>query len=100
MPAFPMLTKSCCNGFLCSPIKGAAMQDHQSVAQHYTHGGLLDAILKGVIALGKTSAAVNIDDIAPVDEFHIGGRKASVEFFDQLHFSSTHHVLDVGCGLG
>ncbi len=76
------------------------MPDHQTVAQHYTHGGLLDAIRKGVIALGKTPATVNVDDIAPVDEFHIGGRKASVEFFDQLHFSSSHHVLDVGCGLG
>ena len=76
------------------------MQDHQSVAQHYTHGGLLDAIRAGVTALGKTSDKINVDDLAPVDEFHIGGRKASVEFFDQLHFSSTHHVLDVGCGLG
>ncbi len=76
------------------------MQDQQSIAQHYTHGGLLDAIRAGVTALGKTSDKINVDDLAPVDEFHIGGRKASVEFFDQLHFSSTHHVLDVGCGLG
>lgn len=75
------------------------MQD-QSVRQHYTHGRLLDAIRAGVSALGKTSATVNVDDLAPVDEFHIGGRKASVEFFDQLHFSSVQNVLDVGCGLG
>jgi ubiquinone/menaquinone biosynthesis C-methylase UbiE len=76
------------------------MQDHPGVAQHYTHGGLLDAIRAGVAALGKTTDKINVDDLAPVDEFHIGGRKASVEFFGQLDFSATHHVLDVGCGLG
>ncbi|MEE8289362.1 MAG: methyltransferase domain-containing protein, partial [Nitrosomonadaceae bacterium] len=41
-----------------------------------------------------------IDDLAPVDEFHIGGRLATDHLLDQLNFSKPDHILDVGCGLG
>ena len=71
-----------------------------SVATHYTHGQLLDRILGGVEAIGKTPASVTVDDLAPVDEFHIGGRQASEEFISQLELSAENHVLDVGCGIG
>ena len=70
------------------------------VATHYTHGQLLDRILRGVEAIGKTPESVTVDDLAPVDEFHIGGRQASEEFIDQLELSVNNHVLDVGCGIG
>jgi len=70
------------------------------VAAHYTHGQLLDRILGGIRAIGKTPGTVTVDDLAPVDEFHIGGRQASEEFIDQLELSPDHHVLDVGCGIG
>lgn len=71
-----------------------------SVATHYTHGQLLERILGGVEAIGKTPASVTVDDLAPVDEFHIGGRQASEEFISQLELSAENHVLDVGCGIG
>jgi ubiquinone/menaquinone biosynthesis C-methylase UbiE len=71
-----------------------------SVATHYTHGQLLDRILSGVEAIGKTPESVTVDDLAPVDEFHIGGRQASEEFIVQLELSANNHVLDVGCGIG
>ena len=70
------------------------------VATHYTHGQLLDQILSGVEAIGKTPESVTVDDLAPVDEFHIGGRQASEEFIGQLGLSEDNHVLDVGCGIG
>ncbi len=76
------------------------MPDPQLVADHYTHGGLLEAIRDGIAKLGKTVANVGIDDLAPVDEFHIGGRVATRSFLDQLDIDAGHHVLDVGCGLG
>jgi SAM-dependent methyltransferase len=76
------------------------MPDEQSVANHYTHGGLLKAIGDGIAQLGKTIASINIDDLGPVDEFHIGGRVATQSFLDQLDIDASHHVLDVGCGLG
>ena len=70
------------------------------VSRHYTHGGLIEAIRAGIVSLGKAAGAVTVDDLAPVDEFHIGGWRASEEFLDQLGFSAQMHVLDVGCGLG
>lgn len=70
------------------------------VSKHYTHGGLVEAIRAGIVALGKAPDTVTVDDLAPVDEFHIGGRRASEEFLDQLGFSAQMHVLDIGCGLG
>jgi ubiquinone/menaquinone biosynthesis C-methylase UbiE len=76
------------------------VEDHRSVSQHYTQGNLLDAICAGIAALGKASNNITVDDLSPVDEFHIGGRKASEEFLGQLGFSPENHVLDVGCGLG
>ena len=41
-----------------------------------------------------------VEDLAPVDEFHIGGRVATKEFLDQLEITADDRVLDIGCGLG
>jgi ubiquinone/menaquinone biosynthesis C-methylase UbiE len=76
------------------------MAKGDAVVDHYSHGRLLDAILAGVTALGKTPDTVSVDDLAPVDEFHIGGRQASQDFIGQLGLSSDDLVLDVGCGIG
>lgn len=38
--------------------------------------------------------------LAPVDEFHIGGRKATVHFINHLNLQAGDSVLDIGCGLG
>lgn len=76
------------------------MPDARDLSAHYSHGGLLKAIETGLASLGKTPASITIEDLAPIDEFHIGGRKASAEFLDQLGLSPAMQVLDVGCGLG
>ncbi|MGI9287532.1 MAG: methyltransferase domain-containing protein [Pseudomonadales bacterium] len=76
------------------------MSDGKLVANHYTHGSIVDAIHDGIQKLGKTIDSIHIDDLGPVDEFHIGGRLATEGFLDQLDISASHHVLDVGCGLG
>ncbi len=71
-----------------------------SVAEHYTHGSLLAKITAGIESIGKTPASVTVDELAPVDEFHIGGRQASEEFTSQLGLGGNDHVLDIGCGIG
>lgn len=76
------------------------MSDPAIVSAHYTHGGLLNAIRAGLPKLGKTPESVTVDDLAAVDEFHIGGQQASADFLGQLHLTMDDHVLDVGCGLG
>src|SRR5262245_195881 len=76
------------------------MPTQQDVSKHYTHGNLVAAIQGGIESLGKTIESVTVDDLAPVDEFHIGGRQASEDFLGQLDLSPETQVLDVGCGLG
>jgi ubiquinone/menaquinone biosynthesis C-methylase UbiE len=71
-----------------------------NVSKHYTHGNLVAAIQSGVESLGKSINSLTVDDLAPVDEFHIGGRQASEEFLTQLDLAPGKQVLDVGCGLG
>jgi SAM-dependent methyltransferase len=76
------------------------MSIDKAVSESYLHGALLKAIQYAITKLGKTVDSVTIEDLAPVDEFHIGGRLATESFLDQLDFSEQGHVLDVGCGLG
>lgn len=70
------------------------------VANHYTQGSLGDRIEAGLKQTVADNSAVTIDDLAPVDEFHIGGRSASVHLFDQLNLSPEDKVVDVGAGIG
>lgn len=72
----------------------------QAVSESYFHGNLLNAIQASIGKLGKTVDSVTVEDLGPVDEFHIGGRSATKSFLDQLNFSNQDHILDVGCGLG
>mgnify|MGYP003385603504 CR=1 FL=1 len=76
------------------------MSYDKSVSDHYLHGDLLNAIEAALPALGKTTQSVTIEDLAPVDEFHIGGRVATDNLINQLNLSKQDHVLDIGCGLG
>jgi ubiquinone/menaquinone biosynthesis C-methylase UbiE len=76
------------------------MPNDKAVSDHYQHGHLLQAIEAGLAALGKSRDNVTVEDLGPVDEFHVGGRVATDHFLSQLKFSVEDHVLDVGCGLG
>jgi ubiquinone/menaquinone biosynthesis C-methylase UbiE len=76
------------------------MSNDRAVSEHYLHGDLLKAIEAAIPKLGKTIDNITIDDLAPVDEFHIGGRQATEHFLSQLNISEQDHILDVGCGLG
>ncbi|MCK1542397.1 methyltransferase domain-containing protein [Bradyrhizobium sp. 179] len=74
--------------------------DRSNLSDHYARSGLIDAIENGVVRMGKAIDTVTIDDLAAVDEFHIGGRRATEELMEQLGIDASDHVLDVGCGLG
>ena len=76
------------------------MTHFEHIESHYTHGDLLQKITAGVARIGKTPATITLDELAPVDEFHIGGRKASAALLDPLGFGPDDHLLDIGCGLG
>jgi SAM-dependent methyltransferase len=71
-----------------------------AIADHYSQGELERKILNALTTLGADPEHLDSDQLAPVDEFHIGGRRATVELIDQLDLRSGLRVLDVGSGLG
>ena len=49
---------------------------------------------------GKDLNHLTPKDLAPVDEFHVGGRLATIAFAEQFAPQPGMRLLDVGCGLG
>jgi MPBQ/MSBQ methyltransferase len=72
----------------------------QRVAAHYTRADLGARMLAALEAAGKDLDRLSLDDLAPVDEFHLRGRPATAELADGLALASGTRVLDVGSGIG
>jgi len=70
------------------------------VREHYTVGGLAERIVEGLAASGVDLDRLSVDDLAIIDEFHIGGRPATQHALTRLSPSGNERVLDVGCGIG
>ena len=79
---------------------GPAVADERDVAAHYGRSGLREAILAGLAAAGKSLDRITLDDLAPLDEFHVRGRAATLELGAALGLAAGQHVLDIGSGLG
>jgi ubiquinone/menaquinone biosynthesis C-methylase UbiE len=77
-----------------------ADQRDESIAAHYGIGGLAEKILSALRSSGIDPAAVKPADLAPVDEFHMGGRAATAYVGGLMGLSADAHLLDVGSGLG
>lgn len=72
----------------------------RAVAQHYGDADLWTRIRAGLDTAGIALDRLHPDDLAPVDEFHIGGRKATARAVASMSLRRDQHVLDVGCGIG
>jgi len=72
----------------------------EEVEKHYRRGRILDSILTSLHETGKDLARLTPEDLAPVDEFHIRGREATVELAGRASLEPGSQALDVGCGLG
>jgi ubiquinone/menaquinone biosynthesis C-methylase UbiE len=76
------------------------MNSEQDVAHHYASGDLMARIDAALTRAGVDPANPSAADLAPVDEFHIGGGSATEAFASKLNFKRNDRLLDVGCGLG
>lgn len=71
------------------------------VASHYSSSGnLADAIAARLRGIGKDPNALTTADLGSIDEFHIRGRKATLELAEGLGLTTASRVLDLGSGLG
>jgi ubiquinone/menaquinone biosynthesis C-methylase UbiE len=71
-----------------------------AVARHYGLPELAQRIETALAAAGLGTDRIAPEALAPLDEFHIGGRAATAHVVGKMALTPAAHVLDVGCGLG
>jgi MPBQ/MSBQ methyltransferase len=74
--------------------------DLRSVEDHYSRNDLSATLLGALRAAGKDPDALDPDDLAPFDEFHVGGRPETLDLASRAGIEAGSRILDVGCGLG
>ena len=70
------------------------------IHSYYSPNNLYNKIIRGINELGKDLSKITLDDLQPVDEFHIRGDVATKELIKLSKFTPDMHILDVGCGVG
>lgn len=70
------------------------------IHSYYSPNDLYNKIIVGLAEMGKNLSKVTLDDLQPVDEFHIRGDVATKELIKLSGFTPDMHILDVGCGIG
>ena len=76
------------------------MSEAKAVAEHYTRPQLEETILGAMKRAGLDTQKLTPTDLAPMDEFHVGGLEATKAFAEFMGLKPGMHVLDVGCGIG
>jgi SAM-dependent methyltransferase len=76
------------------------VKTEESVAEHYSRRKLEEAILAAVRSAGKDPGRLTAEDLAPVDEFHVGGLESTQMLAKGMGLRPGMHLLDVGCGIG
>ena len=77
------------------------MSDYaSSINQQYGQSDLNTKILMALQHAGINTDALTRDDLAPLDEFHVGGREATRALATLAGLHSGLRVLDVGSGIG
>jgi len=70
------------------------------IHSYYSPNNLYNKIIEGLDKLGKDLSKITLDDLQPVDEFHIRGKVATKELIELANFTPEMRILDVGCGVG
>jgi len=73
---------------------------NEAVQTHYARADLGDVILAALEKAGKDVNRLTPEDLAPIDQFHIRGRTATLELARAAGLDAAKYVLDVGSGVG
>ncbi|MBV8084246.1 MAG: class I SAM-dependent methyltransferase [Chloroflexi bacterium] len=71
-----------------------------AIAAHYTQGDLKPRIVDILAKNGRDQRTTTLDDLAPLDHFHLGGIQATLELAELAGIEQGWRVVDVGGGLG
>jgi 2-polyprenyl-3-methyl-5-hydroxy-6-metoxy-1,4-benzoquinol methylase len=72
----------------------------ETIKRHYRIPALATRIFEALERAGKDPDRLSVEDLAPIDEFHIRGRQANLELAEAARIEPHHTVLDVGSGIG
>ena len=81
-------------------ILASDMSEARAIEAYWSRAGIGEAILGALAALGKDVDALTVDDLAPLDQFHGGGKPATVRLARLAALRPDANVLDVGGGFG
>jgi SAM-dependent methyltransferase len=76
------------------------MMDVQGIREYWGRERLTDAIFESLAAAGKNLDALTIDDLTATDQFHSGGKPATLRLARLAAPKPGTRVLDVGGGFG
>lgn len=71
-----------------------------TIREHYTTAGLTERIKSALGAIVPDGQPLTVDELAPLDQFHIRGMLATAELASAAGVEPSTKVLDVGCGIG
>ncbi|WP_275285801.1 class I SAM-dependent methyltransferase [Halomonas elongata] len=90
-------------------VQAGTSRDAERLARHYAGAGgtedgnrktLVGRLRRAFVASGRNPDRLSLDDIAGIDQLHLGGRRASRSLARLGALSPGDRVLDVGCGTG
>ena len=70
------------------------------IEAQYSRSDLRARITEVLQANGKDLDRLSINDLGPIDEFHLRGRAATTDLAALAAIQAADHLLDVGAGLG
>src|SRR5262249_57554473 len=74
--------------------------DAESIKAYWGREGLEQAIVDALARAGRDVDRLTVDDLAPTDQFHSGGKPATERLARLAKLEPRMRVLDVGGGLG
>ncbi|MEZ5998734.1 MAG: class I SAM-dependent methyltransferase [Hyphomonas sp.] len=72
----------------------------EPIAAHYDAPDLIARIEAALRGAGSSPETVTADLLAPIEEFHVGGRAATDALLGELGIRPIDRALDIGCGTG
>lgn len=76
------------------------MKNDIAINKHYGQSDMCQKILKALTDAGKDIENLRLEDIAPFEEFHVGGKQETMNLAQLAPLVKESRVLDIGCGIG
>ena len=70
------------------------------VREHYSAKDLIGRFQSALVSIASEDQTLTVAQLAPLDQFHVRGLRATAELADAARVAPSTRVLDLGCGIG